>query len=98
MPPRTYFVYILANKSRSLYGGVTNDLERRIYEHRSKLVPGFTNRYKIDRLVYFEQMGDVRSAIAREKQIKGWLPTRKLELIEAENPTWEDLSADWANG
>jgi putative endonuclease len=71
---------------------VTNDLERRVAEHRSKLVPGFTHRYNITRLVYFEKTTDVHSALAREKEIKGWTRAKKVALIERANPTWEDLS------
>ena len=93
--PATYFVYILTNRTRTLYVGVTNDLVRRAYEHRSGEIPGFTSRYKIDRLVYFEQFEDIRQAIAREKQIKGWLRSRKVELIEGVNPGWKDLSREW---
>jgi len=92
---RSYYVYILTNASRTLYTGVTNDLERRVLEHKRKLIPGFTRRYNLTRLVYFEEFGDIRDAIAREKQIKGWLRARKVALIEATNPTWKDLSADW---
>lgn len=88
---RTYFVYIMASRSRVLYIGVTNDLARRVNEHRQSLIPGFTQKYRVTRLVYFEQFGDIRDAIAREKQLKGWVRTRKLKLIEACNPTWEDL-------
>ena len=91
----TYYVYILASRSRNLYIGVTNDLERRVYEHKKKLVPGFTTKYNIDRLVYFVTTQDVEVAISREKQIKGWLRTKKISLIESMNPTWDDLSARW---
>ncbi|HLM68721.1 MAG TPA: GIY-YIG nuclease family protein [Longimicrobium sp.] len=87
-----YHVYILASRSRTLYIGFTNDLRRRVSEHKAGMVPGFTNRYRIDRLVHFEAFGDVRDAKAREKQLKGWLRKRKIELIEAENPEWEDLA------
>jgi putative endonuclease len=92
---KQYYVYILASRSRNLYVGVTNELERRVYEHKQKLVPGFTTKYNIDRLVYFETTQDVDVAISREKQIKGWLRTRKIALIESMNPTWDDLSASW---
>ena len=95
MDERTYYVYLLASKSRHLYIGVTNNLERRLFEHREKLVEGFTKRYNIDRLVYFEQTTDVLSAIAREKQIKNWNRSKKISLIESANPAWEDLSAEW---
>jgi putative endonuclease len=90
-----YYVYIMTNKSRTLYTGVTNDLKRRVYEHKHKLVPGFTSKYNITRLVYFEATTDIRAAIAREKQIKGWLRVKKIALIESINPNWEDLSAGW---
>lgn len=92
---KTYHVYIVANKSRTLYTGVTNNLERRVLEHRRKLVPGFTTRYNINRLVYYETFAEVRSAINREKQIKGWLRTRKIALIESANRDWKDLSDGW---
>ena len=82
----------MTNKSRTLYTGVTNDLERRVYEHKKKLVPGFTTKYNITRLVYFEVTQDVGAAIAREKQIKGWLRTKKIALIDSVNPGWRDLS------
>jgi putative endonuclease len=73
---------------------VTNDLQRRHYEHKQKLAPGFTSKYKIQRLVYYEVYDNVRDAIAREKQIKGWLRVKKIALIETTNPTWRDLSVD----
>jgi len=92
---RTYYVYIMASRSRVLYTGVTNDLARRVDEHKRSLTPGFTSRYHITRLVYFEDFGDVRDAIAREKQLKGWVRSRKIELIEEKNPTWGDLAAHW---
>ena len=92
---RQYYVYLMTNKSGTLYTGVTNDPARRVYEHKTGLVRGFTSKYRIDRLVYFEVTTDVRSAIAREKQIKGWLRSRKVALIESANPNWHDLSASW---
>jgi len=87
-----YYVYIMTNESRTLYTGVTNDLTRRVYEHKHKLVPGFTSKYNITQLVYFETTSDIRAAIAREKQIKGWLRKKKIALIESVNPCWKDLS------
>ena len=91
-----YFVYILTNKNnRVMYIGVTNDLARRLYEHKQELVDGFTKRYHVHKLVYYEQTTDVRSAIAREKQLKGWLRIRKNELVETMNPEWRDLSEGW---
>jgi putative endonuclease len=92
---RQYFVYIMASRSRRLYIGVTNDLERWVFEHKSKSIAGFTTPYNINRLVYFADTGDVVAAIEREKQLKGWLRAKKTALIESENPTWEDLSHDW---
>ena len=89
---RHYYVYILASKrTGTLYTGVTNDLIRRVWEHKGHFVPGFTKQYGVDQLVWFEQHGDVREAITREKQIKGWRRDWKLQLIEAENPNWDDL-------
>ena len=95
MNSKRYFVYILASKSRRLYIGVTSDLERRVFEHKSKSIAGFTTQYNIDRLVYFADTGYVVAAIEREKQLKGWLRAKKIKLIESTNPTWEDLSHDW---
>lgn len=92
---KTYYVYIMASKSKTLYVGVTNNLERRVYEHKQKLLEGFTSKYNIDRLVYLAETDDVTQAIAREKEIKGWLRTKKLALIDEMNPNWEDLSAEW---
>ncbi len=91
MKPPSY-VYILASRSRNLYIGVTTALQRRVLEHRNGLAPGFTSRYKIFRLVHFEIFGDVRAAIAREKELKGWRREKKLWLINRHNPTWEDLA------
>ena len=92
---RAYWVYILASRSRVLYTGVTNDLARRVKEHKAGLTPSFSQRYRVTRLVYFEQFGYIRNAIAREKQIKRWVRARKLALIEAHNPTWADLAENW---
>jgi putative endonuclease len=91
---KSYYVYIMSSPSRTLYTGVTNDLERRVHEHKSGAVAGFTKRYKIDRLVYFQETNDIGAAIAAEKQIKGLLRPKKIVLIEEENPTWRDLSAE----
>ena len=90
---RTFYVYILASRSRVLYVGVTNNLARRVNEHRHGSLPSFTARYRVTRLVYFEEFADIRDAIAREKVIKGWVRTRKTRLIDSRNPTWEDLSS-----
>jgi putative endonuclease len=91
----TYFVYIMTNLSKTLYIGVTNNLERRVLEHKNKTIPGFTKKYNITRLVYFETTSDIKTAIAREKQIKGWKRTRKIEIINSINSFWVDLSANW---
>ena len=96
MNGKRYFVYIMTNRSKTLYVGVTNDLQRRVFEHKGKMVPGFTARYNIDRLVYWEDTNDVRAAIAREKQLKGWRRQRKIELIDGMNPQWDDLAAEWS--
>ncbi len=91
---RCYYVYILTNRSKTLYTGVTNNLSRRLFEHRNGRGE-FTSRYKLDTLVYYERFGDVRSAIDREKQIKGLRRIKKIALIVAVNPAWQDLSMDW---
>ncbi len=90
-----YYVYILSSYSQILYTGVTNNLEWRIYEHKHHLVAGFTSKYNITRLFYFEETSNVYTAIAREKQIKGWVRAKKIALIESSNPEWRDLSDDW---
>ena len=92
---KQYYVYIMTSPSGTLYTGMTNNLQRRVYEHKHKLIEGFTKKYNVTRLVYYEQYREVRDAIAREKQIKGWRRSKKIDLIETLNPTWQDLSADW---
>jgi len=92
---KTYYVYILASHSRALYVGITSDLVRRMYQHKHRHFPGFTARYNIDRLVYFEDTFDVSAAIERESAIKRWSRKKKLALIETVNPGWHDLSASW---
>jgi putative endonuclease len=91
---KTFHVYIMASASRVLYIGVTGDLLRRDREHKEMRAPGFTARYRVTELVYFEAFGDSRIAFAREKQIKGWLRARKIALIESFNPHWRDLAAE----
>ena len=91
----TYYVYILASRSHTLYTCVTNDLERRLYQHRLGEGSAFTRKYRAHRLVYFESTPNVLSAIAREKEIKGWRREKKVKLIRTANPRWRDLSADW---
>ena len=90
-----YYVYIMTNRSDTLYVGITNNIRRRVYEHKNKLVEGFTKKYNINKLIYYETFADVDSAIAREKSIKGWLRNKKIELIETMNPDWNDLSDGW---
>ncbi len=94
MGDRTYYVYIMSSLSRVLYTGVTNHLERRIFEHKEKRPGSFTARYNVTRLVYYEEFGAIDEAIAREKQIKIMLRARKIELIESMNPGWSDLSEE----
>ena len=92
----TYYVYIMSDRHRgTLYTGMTADLERRVSEHKSGLIEGFTSRYYVHILVYYEDFADVFAAIAREKQIKGWTRAKKIALIEHTNPHWEDLSEGW---
>jgi putative endonuclease len=91
-----YFVYMMTNKNKTvLYTGVTNSLERRVWEHKEKTFPGFTKKYNCDRLIYFEIYGRIEQAIAREKQIKGWTRAKKNALIFPHNPRWEDLAKGW---
>ena len=92
---KTYYVYIMASKSRTLYTGVTSNLERRVLQHRGKLLPGFTARYNINRLVHYEVFGEIMTAITREKEIKSWSRKKKITLIESVNRDWRDLSAGW---
>ena len=89
-----YYVYIIASIARTIYIGVTNDLQRRVFEHKNGLVPGFTSKYKLDRLEYFEFGEGIDGAITGEKQIKGWIRKKKIELIESMNPEWKDLSRE----
>jgi len=92
---KTMYVYIMSSSAGVLYVGVTNDIKRRIYEHKNYLIEGFSDKYETDRLVYVESKRDAISAIKREKQIKGWIRKKKVNLIESKNPGWEDLSRDW---
>ena len=91
---KSYYVYIMSSPSRTLYTGVTNNLERRVNEHKSGTLDGFTKRYRIDRLVYVQETNDIGGAIAAEKQIKSLVRSKKIALIEQENPSWQDLSAE----
>lgn len=91
-----YYVYILSNKKNgTLYIGVTNSIDRRMHEHKNKLVKGFTSRYNVNKLMYFESFQYINNAIKREKQLKNWNRQWKIDLIEKENFNWEDLSKDW---
>jgi methylglutaconyl-CoA hydratase len=92
-----YYVYVMSSKSRVLYVGITNNIHRRVWEHQHDVLPGFTSKYRVHRLVYFERFQYVHNAIAREKAIRGWLRQKKIALIQAENPTWGDLSESWFN-
>jgi putative endonuclease len=95
MAQRIYYTYIMASSSRNLYIGVTNDLERRVLQHREGAFGGFTSKYRCHRLVWFERYSWIGQAIAREKELKGWLRAKKLALIQQDNPTWIDLSEEW---
>ena len=93
---RSYYVYLLTNRTGNvMYLGVTNDLARRVYEHKHSLVDGFTKMYNVSKLVYFEETGDVMAAIVREKEIKRWRREKKNNLVETINPQWKDLSLEW---
>ena len=95
MKAKTYYVYIMASRSLNLYTGITNSLYRRVLQHKSGEIDGFTKRYNIDRLVYYEVFHQVANAIAREKQIKSWTRAKRLALIKTKNPTWQDLAEGW---
>ena len=92
---KTYYVYILASESGTLYTGITSNLKRRIFEHKNGAVPGFTSQYNVAKLVYVETFKTAASAIHREKQIKSWRREKKINLIDTKNPAWDDLAAGW---
>ena len=92
---KTLYVYIMASKTGTLYVGVTSDIKRRVHEHKQHLIPGFTDKYNVDRLLYFEAFSDPASAINREKQIKRWRREKKVALIDSVNSGWNDLGEDW---
>lgn len=94
MEKHSYTYILFSQRNGTLYIGVTNDLKRRVSEHKSKAVPGFTQKYGVDKLGYFEEYNDVRFAIEREKVLKGWKRERKIKLLESMNPTWKDLYFD----
>ena len=95
--PKRFYVYIMTNRSRShvLYTGITGNLRKRVFQHKNKLALGFTSRYNLTRLVYYEQLVYPDAAIAREKEIKGWRRSKKIRLIESTNPRWNDLAEPW---
>jgi len=97
--PKLFYVYIMTNgpKAAILYTGITGNLSRRVWQHKNKLLPGFTSRYNLTRLVYYERFFYPDAAIDREKEIKGWRRSKKLKLIEAMNPAWNDLASEWQN-
>ena len=92
---KNFYVYIMTNNTKTLYIGITNDLTRRIYEHKNKLIDGFTKKYNITKLVYYELINDAESAIKREKQLKNWHRQWKINLIESVNKEWNDLSNEF---
>ena len=92
---KSYYTYIMASLGGTLYTGVTNNIMNRVFTHKQKIIPGFTKRYDVTRLVYYEESDDIWYAIAREKEIKGWKRYKKIALIESQNPKWKDLAADW---
>ena len=92
---KTYYVYIMNSPSGTLYTGVTNNLFRRVFEHKQKHIEGFTKKYNVTRLAYFEETSDVNRAILREKEIKKWRRSKKIALIKSLNPTWKDLAEKW---
>ncbi|OWV15632.1 GIY-YIG nuclease family protein [Fibrobacter sp. UWH1] len=94
MEKHSYTYILFSQRNGTLYIGVTNDLKRRVSEHKSKAIPGFTQKYGVDKLGYFEEYNDVRFAIEREKVLKGWKRERKIKLLESMNPTWKDLYFD----
>ncbi len=92
---KTYYIYIMTSNSGTLYTGVTSDIEHRVYQHKHKLINGFTKKYNIDRLAYYEETSDVHAALEREKEIKGWRRSKKITLINSINPKWKDLAENW---
>ena len=96
MTEKTYYVYLLTNwNNKVMYVGVTNDLKRRLFEHKNKLIKGFTEKYNVNKLVYFEETLNISAAIAREKEIKKWRREKKNQLVIRINPRWKDLSSGW---
>ena len=94
---KTSYVYIMGSESGALYVGMTSEIKKRVYEHKNHLIPSFTDKYNIDRLLYVETMGEPTSAINREKQIKAWRREKEVALIDSQNIAWNDISEDWYN-
>jgi putative endonuclease len=92
---KNFHIYIMSSKTGTLYTGITSNIKKRVYEHKNHLIPGFTDKYNVNRLVYVEIFGEALSAIAREKQIKRWRREKKVKLIDSTNPKWDDLAAGW---
>ena len=92
---KNYYTYIMTSESGTLYIGMTNDIKTRVYQHKKHLIPGFTDKYNVDRLLYFEITSDPTSAIRREKQLKKWRREKKVALVDSQNPDWDDLSEGW---
>ncbi|MBN1363461.1 MAG: GIY-YIG nuclease family protein [Syntrophaceae bacterium] len=93
---KTYYIYIMTNwNNKVMYAGVTSDLQKRVYQHKNKLINGFTSKYNVNKLVYFEETNDVQVALNREKEIKKWRREKKNNLVNSVNPEWQDVSEDW---
>ena len=92
---KTYYLYIMASKTGTIYVGFTSDIKQRVYQHKNHLLAGFTDKYNVERLVYIETFGEAFAGIRREKQIKAWRREKKVRLIDSANPKWDDLSAEW---
>ena len=92
---KNYYIYIMTSQSGTLYIGMTNDIKKRVYQHKNHLIPGFTDKYNVDQLLYVETTSDPISAIRREKQLKKWRREKKAALVDSQNPDWKDLSKGW---
>lgn len=92
---KNYYIYIMTSQSGTLYIGMTNDIKKRVYQHKKHLIPGFTDKYNVDQLLYVETTSDPVSAIRREKQLKKWRREKKVALVDSQNPDWKDLSEGW---
>ena len=92
---KNYYIYIMTSQSGTMYIGMTNDINKRVYQHKNHLIPGFTDKYNVDQLLYVETTSDPVSAIRREKQLKKWRREKKVALVDSQNPDWKDLSEGW---